>query len=175
MLHGRPRPAAPGRSGQGHVLFRPLGEWELGRCQGEGVLRVWLVGPDGAKMPSNPSHEARCVMRTLHRPLPDVRPHGGSEKPAEFPKTTRLAGGRARCRPRKQGMERTRALQPDPEFRFLLCHLVQVTSDQSLTWTSVCPAETRRRQHQRVTGSKWPCSVYHVRHSTSQSHLCHAE
>lgn len=78
------------------------------------MLRVWLVGPDGAKMPSNPYHEARCVMRTLHRPLPDVRPHGGSEKPAEFPKATRLAGGRARGRPRTQGMERTRALQSDP-------------------------------------------------------------
>lgn len=32
---------------------------------GDGVLKVWLVGSDGAKMSSNPYHTARSVMRTL--------------------------------------------------------------------------------------------------------------
>lgn len=45
--------AVPG--GQGHVLLRPLGEWELSQRQGEIVLRVQLMGPGGVEIRPTPT------------------------------------------------------------------------------------------------------------------------
>lgn len=60
LRHRGPRPAAPGRGGQGHLLLGPLGEWELGGRRGVCAKAV-AAGAPSADLSSRPGRD-----RTLH-------------------------------------------------------------------------------------------------------------
>lgn len=84
LLHRRPRPAAPGCGSPGHLLLRPLGEWEPARCRtccAEGAAAGARVRM--SSKPPTPPDIGRC---RCAGPSPTLRPHGGSERPESRPR-----------------------------------------------------------------------------------------
>lgn len=84
LLHRRPRPAAPGCGSPGHLLLRPLGEWEPARCRtccAEGAAAGARVRM--SSKPPTPPDIGRCRRAG---PSPTLRPHGGSERPESRPR-----------------------------------------------------------------------------------------